>query len=155
MLVDAYTHFIPAQLLKTVESLGAHSGLVQRMAAIRSRELHDLDARFRAMDALGDYRQLMFTAPNPPIETITTPAQGRDFARVANDALAEIVCLHPDRFPAFVAAIPCHDMDSNMDELKRSIETLGARGVQIYTNVNGRPLDDPEFEPIFRSHGTV
>ena len=26
---------------------------------------------------------------------------------------------------------------------------LGALGVQIYTNVNGLPLDDPRFEPLF------
>jgi len=26
---------------------------------------------------------------------------------------------------------------------------MGARGIQIFTNVNGRPLDDPEFAPIF------
>ena len=26
---------------------------------------------------------------------------------------------------------------------------LDARGIQIMTNVNGRPLDDPEFAPIF------
>ena len=25
----------------------------------------------------------------------------------------------------------------------------GARGIQIFTNVNGRPLDEPEFLPIF------
>ena len=28
-------------------------------------------------------------------------------------------------------------------------QDLGARGVLLYTNVAGRPLDDPEFEPIF------
>jgi predicted TIM-barrel fold metal-dependent hydrolase len=33
--------------------------------------------------------------------------------------------------------------------MTRAIEKLGARGIQIFTNVNGRPLDDPEFAPIF------
>ena len=27
---------------------------------------------------------------------------------------------------------------------------LGANGVEFYTNVKGRPLDDPEFEPVFK-----
>ena len=53
MIVDIYTHIMPPQFLKSMERLGASSGLVERMASIR--ELHDLEARFRAMDAFGDY----------------------------------------------------------------------------------------------------
>jgi aminocarboxymuconate-semialdehyde decarboxylase len=33
--------------------------------------------------------------------------------------------------------------------MDRAITTLGARGVQICTSVNGRPLDEPEFFPVF------
>ena len=146
MLVDIYTHIVPPQLLKYLESQGGSSGLVKRMAAVH--ELHNLEARFRAMDAFGDYRHVI-SLPNPPLEAITTPAQGIELARLSNDAMAEMVSRHPDRLPAFVAALPFHDMDSTLTELKRAIETLGARGIQIFTNVNGRPLDDPQFEPIF------
>jgi predicted TIM-barrel fold metal-dependent hydrolase len=146
MIVDIYTHIMPPQLLKSMESLGAGTGLVKRMAGIR--ELHDLDARFRAMDEFGDYRQI-FSIPNPPLETVTTLAQGRDLARIANDAMADMVRRHPFRFPAFIAALPLHDVDSAMQELKRAIETMGARGIQIFTHVNGHPLDEPQFEPLF------
>ena len=146
MIVDIYTHFMPPQVLKSIESLGGRSGMVKRMAAVR--ELHDLDARLRAMDPLGDYRQII-SLSNLSIETITTPAQGRDLARVSNDAMADMARRHPDRFPAFVAALSLHDMDSNLEELKRAIETLDACGIQIFTNVKGRPLDDPQFEPLF------
>jgi len=116
------------------------------MASIR--ELHDLEARFRAMDAFGDYRQI-FSIPNPPLETVTTPAQGRDLARIANDSMADMVRRHPSRFPAFIAALPLHDVDSAMEEMNRAIQTLGARGIQIFTHVNGHPLDEPQFEPLF------
>jgi aminocarboxymuconate-semialdehyde decarboxylase len=146
MIVDIYTHIMPPEFLKSMEKLGSSSGLVKRMAAIR--ELHDLDARFRAMDEFGEYRQI-FSIPNPPIETVTTPEQGRDLARIANDAMAEMVQRHPSRFPTFIAMLPLHNVESAMEELKRAIETLGARGVQIFTHVNGRPLDDPQYEPLF------
>ena len=105
MIVDIYTHIMPPEFLKSMEGLGASSGLVKRMSAIR--ELHDLDARFRAMDQFGDYRQI-FSIPNPPLETVTTPAQGRDLARIANDAMADTVRRHPSRFPTFIAALPLH-----------------------------------------------
>ena len=36
-----------------------------------------------------------------------------------------------------------------MEEIDRADLKLGAAGVQIYSNVKGRPLDDPEFLPIF------
>ena len=38
---------------------------------------------------------------------------------------------------------------NSLDEMDRAIGKLGAKGIQIFTNVNGRPLDDPEFYPIF------
>jgi aminocarboxymuconate-semialdehyde decarboxylase len=33
--------------------------------------------------------------------------------------------------------------------MDRAINVLGARGIQIVTSVNGRALDEPEFEPVF------
>jgi aminocarboxymuconate-semialdehyde decarboxylase len=33
--------------------------------------------------------------------------------------------------------------------MRRAIDQLGAKGVMIYTNVAGKPLDAPEFQPLF------
>ena len=43
-----------------------------------------------------------------------------------------------------------NDVDAAIGELDRAIEQLGLRGVQIYTDVQGRPLDDPRFAPDLR-----
>lgn len=146
MIVDIYTHILPAAFADAILRQGARFGLAKRLMAVG--ELHDLDARFRTMDGIGDYRQIV-SLPNPPIEAFTTPAEGAALARLANDAMAELVRRHPDRFPGFVAALPMHDVDAALVELERAIGSLGARGVQIFTNVQGRPLDDPAFEPFF------
>jgi aminocarboxymuconate-semialdehyde decarboxylase len=146
MIVDIYTHFMPPQLLKEMESLGPRFAMVKRMLAVQ--ELHNLDARFRAMDGFGEYRQII-SLSNPPFETLTTPEEGRDLFRLSNDALAEIVRRYPDRFAAFVAGLPMHNMDLNLEEIERAIETLGARGIQIFTNVHGGPIDDPSLDPLF------
>ena len=56
-----------------------------------------------------------------------------------------------DRFPAFVAALPMNDVEAALRELERAAGELGARGVQLFTNVRGRPLDEPEFFPVFEA----
>jgi predicted TIM-barrel fold metal-dependent hydrolase len=63
--------------------------------------------------------------------------------------MAEICKKHPDRFPAWVASLPMNNVPACLEEMTRTIEHMDAKGIQIFTNVNGRPLDDPEFAPIF------
>jgi aminocarboxymuconate-semialdehyde decarboxylase len=41
------------------------------------------------------------------------------------------------------------DVEGSVKEARRAVAELGAGGIQIFTNVAGRPLDDPAFEPVF------
>ena len=108
----------------------------------------DLDIRFRMMDQFGDYVQVLSLAA-PPIEALAQPADSPALARLANDTMAETVARHPDRFPGFIASVPMNNVDAALQEIDRALDDLKAAGIQIFTNVNGRPLDDPEFAPIF------
>ena len=54
-----------------------------------------------------------------------------------------------DRFVGFAASLPLNDVDAGLEELDRAVAELGALGFQLYSNVNGLPLDDPRFEPLF------
>ncbi|WP_376094245.1 amidohydrolase family protein [Roseomonas sp. CCTCC AB2023176] len=94
------------------------------------------------------YRQVI-SLPNPPIEDFASGADAQLLARVANDSMAELCATHPDRFPAFVAAVSLDDVDAALAEARRAIETLGARGIQVFTNVAGAPLDRPDYRPVF------
>jgi len=85
----------------------------------------------------------------PAIEYVAPPETSPEMAKLANDGMAEIVAQHPKRFPAFAASVPMNNVKAALAEIRRAIETLDARGIQIMTNVNGRPLDDPELAPIF------
>ena len=100
------------------------------------------------MDEYGDYRQII-SLPNPPIEDIAKPDVGMQLARIANDCMAELCRKHPERFPAFAAALCLTDVEGSVAEARRAIKELGARGVLVYTDVAGEPLDLPKFEPIF------
>jgi aminocarboxymuconate-semialdehyde decarboxylase len=112
------------------------------------KKLFDLDLRFAEMDEIGDYRQII-SLPNPPLEEIVGGETAQQLARVANDAMAELVAQHPKRFPAFVAAVSLDDVNLGLREAERAIRELGARGIQVFTNIAGHPLDEERFRPVF------
>lgn len=112
--------------------------------------LTDLDERFRIMDRFGDYEQILSLA-SPPLEAIYSADTAPEMARIANDGLAELVSAHPDRFPGFIAALPMARPDAAIAETFRAVKELGALGVQIFTDVGGRPLDHEDYVPIFRA----
>lgn len=112
--------------------------------------LFDLDLRFKVMDEFGDYRQVISMA-SPPLEAFAGPDVTPGLARLANDQMAELVVRHPDRFAGFLACLAMNNPAESEGELHRAIRDLGARGVQIYSNVGGLPLDRPEFRFLFEA----
>lgn len=147
MIIDIFTHVFPQSVFERIDKLGLDLGPIGKRT--RSMKLlFDMDARFKAMDPFGDYRQVI-ALPNPPLEDFTDAQAGAELARAANDALAQLVARHPDRFQGFIAALAMHNPDAAVQEATRACGELGAAGVQLFTNVAGRPLDDPEFAPVF------
>src|SRR5687768_13383478 len=111
--------------------------------------LFDLEARFRVIDTAGSgYVQIINTA-NPPVETFAEPGDALELSRIANDEMADLVARHPDRFLGAAACVPMNDVDAAIRELDRAVDELHLAAVQIYTDINGRPLDDPQFAPLF------
>jgi len=146
-LIDIYTHIYPDRFFTEMTKVSPQlENLGKRLRTVT--KLFDLDERFREMDAFGDYRQVI-SLPNPPIEDIAKGAVGLKLARIANDSMAELCARHPERFPAFVAAVSLTDVDGSLAEAERAIDRLGARGIQVFTNVAGRPLDDLAYRPVF------
>src|SRR5256885_603758 len=110
--------------------------------------LWDLDKRIKMMKRFPDYKQIL-TLSMPAVEFLGTPQETPAPARLANDGMAEIVEKHRELFPAFVASLPLNNVQASLEEMARAIGQLGAKGIQIFTNMNGRPMDEPGFFPIF------
>jgi aminocarboxymuconate-semialdehyde decarboxylase len=147
MKIDIFNHFYPRRFFEQFIADGAAGkDMGKRVSNIPT--LVDLDARFRAMDEFGEFRQVL-SLPSPALEVLAPPDRTPVMARAANDQLAELVHKHPDRFVAFTASLPMNNPDAALVEMERAITQLGARGVQIYSNVAGKPLDRPEFAPLF------
>ena len=152
-IIDVFCHWLPRPYLDAVLT---HSGkrlhMLERAGQIPV--MVDLEARFTVMDQFEEYRQIPSLA-SPPIEAVADPSTAVDLARIANDTQAEMVECHPDRFPGFVASLPMNNPEAALEEAQRATEELGALGVQVFTNVNGQPLDEPPFLELFETMGEL
>src|SRR5882762_7060141 len=141
--IDIFNHVMP---MKFFERIGDYKDIGKRMREVPM--LYDLDVRFRVMDRFPGYQQVL-CAGMPPIEALAGPKDSPELARICNDGMAELCAKHPKRFPTFIASLALNNPDSCIDSIHRSVKKLGARGVQVFSNVDGKPLDLPEFAPIF------
>jgi aminocarboxymuconate-semialdehyde decarboxylase len=146
VIIDVFNHFMPGAYYERLKVLAPD--LPAATMFPRLRTLWDLDARLRLLDAFGDYQQILSLA-NPPLELLGPPALTAELARMANDGLAELCRARPDRFPTFIASLPLNDIDATLREIDRAVNELGAKGIQLFTNVAGKPLSASEFRPIF------
>lgn len=147
MKIDLFNHLYPKPFYDEYVGGGrAGKDMGKRVQSIAT--IVDLEQRFRAMDEFGDFRQVL-TLPSPPLEVMAGPEASPAMARAANDQLADLVAAHPDRFIAFVASIPMNNPAESVVEMNRAVSQLGARGIQIFTNVAGKPIDAPEYQVIF------
>ena len=145
--IDIFNHVMPARYLELVKSHSKELGMVKRMSSLRM--LWDIEARVAMLrEQFFEVRQVL-TLSLPPPELLGGPDVSPEFARIANDGMAEMCAKWPKEFPAFIASLPMNNVPAALEEMDRAIVKLGARGVQICTSVAGRPLDDPEFFPVF------
>ena len=146
MKIDVYTHIIPKRfeeaLHKKVPGSFFGSGWIDT-----NPTLTNLDNRFRIMDQYEGLVQVL-TLGNPPVEQVVDKQGAAELAMIANDELAELLVKYPDRFVAAAACLPMNDMDAALKEFDRAVVELGLRGVEVYTPINGKPIDYPEFLPL-------
>jgi len=147
MKIDIFPHILPTKYKEALTSKVA-PGFYQHEIIAAVPTLADLDIRFRIMDQYEDYVQVL-TIASPPIENVVGPKDAIELAKLANDEMAELVTKYPDRFISAVACLPMNDIDAALKEVDRAISELKFCGVQIFTDINGKPIDSPEFMPLY------
>ena len=148
-MIDVFAHILPPRYLEE-RNRRAGSGFTSQYkkysAAVPA--LYDLEIRFGVMDKFPEVVQVL-TIAGPNVESITEPEDTVELARIANDEMAELVAKYPDRFAAAVACLPMNDVDAALKEAERAIVELRFRGVEIFTDINSKPVDSPEFMPLY------
>jgi aminocarboxymuconate-semialdehyde decarboxylase len=108
----------------------------------------DLKQRLADMDAQGVAVQAL--SLTGPMVYWADAEFSHKLAMTWNDGAIAAHQANPDRF-VVLATLPMLDPDRAVDELNRVSKLPGVRGVYMGTNIEGRDLDDPTFEPIFAS----
>jgi len=149
MIIDVFSHFLTKNYSEELQKkITRKVDLFELTRRVKVPALSDLDVRLRLMDRYPGVVNIL-TMVTPPLETLVPPEDATEIAKIANDELAEIVAKYPDNFVGAVACLPMNDIDAAIKEAERAINELNLVGVQIFTNVNGEPLDSPKFRPFF------
>ena len=109
--------------------------------------MFDYDLRLKTMNEFGvDIGIVSLTCPNC---YWGGPDVSLEAARIMNDDMAAARTAHPDRFRWF-ASLPWQYPEHALPELERA-RAAGASGVMVLANIDGRPLTDPVFAPIWNA----
>jgi aminocarboxymuconate-semialdehyde decarboxylase len=108
---------------------------------------HDIERRFKDMDAAEVDVHVLSAAPQTWLYG-QEAAVGVTAAAIQNDEIARLVKEYPERFSG-IATLPMQAPDKAADELRRAMRKLGLHGAMIGSNIGGKNLDDPSFEPLW------
>ncbi len=151
MIIDAFAHIYPRAFLRYLEDhdLGLPVFFQDTPTFTSGAE------RVDELDRHGIDRQVICLG-TPSFDELFVEhsiAQALECARLANEGIANIVTRAPDRFIG-VGTLPLVGLDSvdaAVEELEHMVSSLGLRGVQLYTDVAGHPLDDERLFPLYEA----
>jgi predicted TIM-barrel fold metal-dependent hydrolase len=141
MTIDAFTHALTERFYETLTQEYEFQGLSGSPSF-----LWDLDQRLTDMDEFGIDKQVL-TIALPPLWRGMDDETALELTKLANDEIRRLADTHPDRFIS-IGTIP-KVTDGFIDEFDRCMNDLDMAGIQIFSNIDGKPLDRPEFDPLF------
>lgn len=158
--IDVHTHFVPARFAaapapgtRDWPAMAAgptpcHGNVMINGSNYRTvtDQCWSAARRIADMPGMGVTRQVI--SPMPELLSYWLPtAHARVILRDINEQLARLVQDHPERFDG-LGAVPLQDVEVAIAELEYARQ-IGLIGVEIGSNINGKELGDPEFEPFF------
>jgi len=158
-VIDFHNHYYPPKYLQALQS--GQSSVRVTIDADGNPNLHypgdynvavrghrDLEYREQVLDEHGvDMQVLSLTTPGTHVEERRVAAR---LASVVNDEFKEAMERRGRRFTA-LATLPLNDPTASLAEFRRAIDQLGMRGAMLFSNVNGVPLSDARFFPLYEA----
>jgi len=159
--IDTHTHVLADATIKLLQKEIPRLGLkltpndgdnsVLEVAGVAYRPFprggHDVARRFADMAAAEVDMHVLSVSPQTWLYD-QEAAVGAAAAAIQNDEIARLTREHPDRF-AGIATLPMRAPKKAAGELRRAMTELGLHGAMIGSNIAGKNLDDPSFEPLW------
>jgi aminocarboxymuconate-semialdehyde decarboxylase len=156
-IIDFHNHFYPPEYLAALRS--GPSNVTLSVDSEGNPVLHypgdyntavrghrDLEYREEILEQHGIDKQILtLTTPGTHVETSQRAVA---LARLVNDAFAAITEKRPKRFAA-LATLPLNEPEASVIELERAYKQLGLKGAMLFSNVNGIPLSEKRFWPLY------
>jgi aminocarboxymuconate-semialdehyde decarboxylase len=120
---------------------------LRRMLPAAAPKLTSVEQRLKDMDAMGIDVQLVSPTSTQHYYW-AEPDLARAIVRTTNERIAEVCARYPDRLVA-LGNIALQHPELASEQLTYCLHTLGMKGVEISSSVNGRELDDPLFETFW------
>ncbi|HEY2387708.1 MAG TPA: amidohydrolase family protein [Candidatus Binatia bacterium] len=137
--IDVHQHIVPPLYAAWLRSRGLDAGGLPIPEWSAESALAMMDARGIARGVL---------SVSAPGVHLGDAAEARRMARALNEFTAEVARARPDRF-GFFATLTLPDIEGALAEVAYALDHLGADGVVLLANAQGRYLGDPEFAPLF------
>jgi aminocarboxymuconate-semialdehyde decarboxylase len=159
-VIDVHTHMLNEAYIRLLKKHGRHysvkkvvggqTGIHRDGAPFMTLMpgMFDYELRIRAMDeAKVDLAIVTLTSPNV---YWGTAKQSLEAAKLINDDMAAQSRRYPDRI-RFMCSLPWQHPKLAIAELKRAVEELGAVGVMVLANIDGKSLTDRAFAPVWKA----
>ncbi|RYY25335.1 MAG: amidohydrolase [Sphingomonadales bacterium] len=161
MFIDAHCHASPWALPDAPDEALKGTWPCMRCASQDAGALFLGDTRFRELDSRSwnaerrledmerDRVDMQILSPMPELLSYWfDPAHAERICDATNDHIAKIVAAHPRRFRG-LGAIPLQDPAKAPEHLMRLKADFELSGVEIGSNIAGRLLHDPAFDPFW------
>ena len=140
-LLDVHHHMVPPVYLQALAKKGGDNEGLPEWTPERS---------LRMMDRVGVEKALL--SLSPPGVWLGNDEEARTLARACNEYGASLAEKHPDRF-GVLAALPFPDLEGATTEVAYALDTLKLDGVILLSNVQGKYVGDPDFDPMIAELG--
>lgn len=137
--IDVHQHLVPPKWREVLAERGLNSGGAIIPAWTAADAIDMMDTQGIATGIL--------SVTSPGVH-LGDGDHARVLARSVNDFGAELVKDRPDRMGLF-ASIPLPDVDAALQEAEYALDTLGADGVVLMSNVHGHYLGEADFDRLW------
>ncbi|MFC1893574.1 amidohydrolase family protein, partial [Chloroflexota bacterium] len=154
MIIDAHTHMFHSKYLKQIVEIGGDwaEKKVNRILDGAQRKPHFIDVALRLEMLDRNGIELQVVTPPLQLDSNLLPGDAAAklaMARVVNDSMARLMDESKGRLIA-AGTVPLTGFEPDgRQEMDRAIKALGLKAINLSSNILGKALDLPEFEPFW------